>query len=90
MATTKINVCIDVQTKKEVEAILADMGLNMTAAINMYLKRIQMEKGIPFLVTTKVPSSNTIKALDEYEAMKKDPSTYKRYDSFDDAMKDVL
>lgn len=90
MATAKINVCTDEQTKKEVEIILADMGLNMTTAINMYLKRIQMEGGIPFAVTTRVPNHTTAKALNEYDEMKNRPDAYKRYDSFDDLMREVL
>ena len=38
MATAKINVCVDEGTKQAVEVLLDEMGLSMTAAINMYLK----------------------------------------------------
>lgn len=48
MSTVKINVCVDEKTKAAVEAILDEMGLTMTAAINVYLKRILIEQGIPF------------------------------------------
>ena len=53
MATAKINVCVDEETKKEVEVLLERMGLNMTAAINIYLKRILMEEAIPFDLTDR-------------------------------------
>lgn len=89
-ATVKISVCTDATTKHEVESILDDMGLTMTAAINMYLKRILMEGGIPFEVTTRVPNATTVAAMDEYEAMKKNPSAYKKYPSFKAAMEEVL
>ena len=88
--TVKINICTDANTKRQVEEILSDMGLNMTAAINIYLKRILMEGGIPFELTTKVPNATTIGAMDEYDEMKKNPAAYKRYRSFKDAMDEVL
>lgn len=90
MATAKINVCVDERTKKEVETILDEMGLNMTAAINMYLKRILMEQGIPFDVSARTPNAITIAAMDEFDEMKRNPGAYKRYSSFKDAMKEVL
>lgn len=90
MATAKINVCTDETTKQEVEGILADMGLTMTAAINIYLKRIQMEGGIPFALTSRVPNPITVAAMNEYDEMIKNPSAYKRYKSIDDALGEVL
>ena len=72
--TVKINVCTDLNTKRQVEEILSDIGLNMTAAINIYLKRILMEGGIPFELTTRVPNATTVAAMDEYDEMKKNPS----------------
>lgn len=72
MASAKINVNIDAETKKEVEELLDAMGLTMTAAINMYLKRILMEGGIPFDVTTRVPNSVTEQAIEEGRRIAKD------------------
>ena len=74
MSTVKINVCTDAATKAEVERLLADMGLTMTAAINMYLKRILLEGGIPFDVTTRVPNSVTAEAINEGRRIARDKS----------------
>ncbi len=90
MATVKINVCVDEGTKKAVEALLDEMGLNMTSAINMYLKRIIMEQGIPFDVSVKTPNAVTVAALNEYDEMKNNPEAYKRYPNFRAAMNDAL
>jgi DNA-damage-inducible protein J len=90
MATTKINVCVDESTKQQAERLLSEMGLTMTSAINMYLKRIIMEEAIPFEVSAKVPNATTIAALNEYEEMKNNPAAYKRYSSFKEAMNEVL
>lgn len=36
------------------------------------------------------PNAETKAALDEYEEMKNDPGKYKRYESFDDVLDEVL
>ena len=90
MATAKINVCVDEKTKREAEALLDKMGLTMTAAINMYLKRIILEQGIPFEVSTHVPNATTMAAMDEFEEMRKNPEDYKKYECIKDAAADVL
>jgi DNA-damage-inducible protein J len=90
MATAKINVCVDEGTKRAAEAVLDEMGLTMTAAINMYLKRIVRDEAIPFEVTARVPNATTIAAIKECEEIKKNPSAYKRYSTFKEAMDEVL
>ena len=37
-----------------------------------------------------VPNAETKAALDEYEEMKKNPGSYKRYESFDEALDEVF
>lgn len=39
MATTNINVRVDANLKQSAEALFADLGLNMSTAITMFLKR---------------------------------------------------
>lgn len=90
MATAKINICTDNETKIEAEKILSALGLNMTTAINIYLKQICIRGGIPFEVTTKVPNKETISALEELNKYKIDTGSYKKYSDFKTALKDVL
>jgi len=49
--TTMVNFRMDSNTKKEVEEICASMGLSMTAAINVFLNKVRMERRIPFEIT---------------------------------------
>lgn len=56
----------------------------------MFLKSTVSHDGIPFEIKWINPSSETKAALAEYEEMKKNPSNYKRYDSFDDLLDEVL
>ncbi|MGD9679220.1 MAG: type II toxin-antitoxin system RelB/DinJ family antitoxin [Vulcanibacillus sp.] len=45
-----INVRVDEKTKSEVDEILADLGINMSTAIDIYLKQISLNQGLPFEV----------------------------------------
>lgn len=90
LATTNINVRIDKDLKQSAESLFNDLGLNMSSAITMFLKTAVSYDGIPFEVKRMTPNSKTIAALAEYKAMKENPSSYKRYDSFDEMIDEVL
>ena len=81
MATTNINVRVDSSLKQEAEALFTDLGLNMSSAINMFLRSAINHNGIPFEVKRPTPNAETRAAMDEYEEMKKNPDKYKRYQS---------
>lgn len=51
MATTNINVRTDSELKAKAQNILADLGLDMSTAINVYLSQIVYKQGIPFEIT---------------------------------------
>lgn len=86
MPTININVCVDSELKQSAEALFTDLGLNMSTAITMFLKTAVSHDGIPFEVKRMVPNVETRAALAEYDEMKKNPSSYKRYDSFNALM----
>ena len=90
MATTNINVRVDANLKQSAEALFADLGLNMSTAITMFLKSAVNHDGIPFEVKRMSPNTETKAARAEYDQMKLHPENYKRYDSFDDLMNEVL
>lgn len=90
MATTNINVRVDSALKQEAEALFSDLGLSMSSAINMFLRSAINHDGIPFAIRRPTPNAETQEALDEYEEMKKNPGNYKRYESFDEMLDEVL
>lgn len=51
MAVTNISVRMDEDLKKQTEALLNKMGLNMSTAINMFAKAIVLQQKIPFEIT---------------------------------------
>lgn len=90
MATTNINVRVDKELKTQAELLFSDLGLNMSTAITMFLKSAVSHDGLPFEVKRSVPNAETRAALAEYAEMKQNPKAYKRYDSFDEALDEVL
>ena len=63
--TSSLNVNVNAETKKEASKVLDELGLNMTTAINIYLKQIVKHNGIPFEVKNRVPNHKLKKALKE-------------------------
>ena len=89
MATMNINVRVDASLKKDAEKLFNELGLNMSSAITMFLKSAVSYEGIPFEIKRIRPNSETKAALNEYLDMK-DKTKYRRYESFDDVIGDVL
>ena len=56
---------IDSELKKNVEEILSQIGLSTSQAINLFFKRIERERGIPFAL--KLPNDETLQAFQEIE-----------------------
>lgn len=90
MATTNINVRVDAELKQSAEELFYDLGLNMSSAITMFLRSAVSHDGIPFEVKRMTPNAKTRTALAEYNEMKQNPGSYKRYGSFDELIDEVL
>lgn len=65
MATTNINVRVDSVLKQEAEALFEDLGLNMSSAINMFLRSAISHNGIPFEVKRPTPNTEAKTVLKE-------------------------
>lgn len=67
MANTSMNIRMDSEVKKQAEALFGEIGLNMTTAINIFLKQSIRENGIPFELKISQPNLQTIEAIEEGE-----------------------
>lgn len=81
--TSVINVQVDSATKKEATAILNDLGLSMSAAINLFLKQVVKMDGLPFEVVNPKPSKELRKALKEAEKIVNNTDKYLGYRDMD-------
>lgn len=48
MSMTNLNIRVDSEVKKEAEQVFEELGLNMSSAVNIFLKTVIRENGIPF------------------------------------------
>ena len=66
MAQTLINFRIDETTKKQMEQICNELGITMSTAFNIFVKKMIREKRIPFDVSIDpFYSESNMKAIDE-------------------------
>ena len=90
MAKVSTSISLDADVKAKAQELFADFGLDLSTAINIFLRQSIRENGIPFPIQRDVPNADTIAAMKEAEEMAKNPESYKRYDSFSDALREVL
>ena len=87
--TTNLNIRTDKEVKEQSDKIFSELGLSMTAAINMFLRATIRENGIPFSLKLDTPNQETKEALNEFDEMKRNKEKYKRYESFKEILEEV-
>ena len=65
MTTTNLNIRTDKDIKEQAELIFNELWLNMTTAINIFLRTTIREQGIPFSLKLDVPNETTAAAIEE-------------------------
>lgn len=65
MATTNLNIRTDKAIKDQTEEIFNELGLNMTTAINVFLRASIRVHGIPFDLKLDVPQETTAAESEE-------------------------
>ena len=56
---------VDSRVKEEAEHVFSEIGLSTSQAINIFLKGVIRERGIPFEL--KIPNDETLQAMKEAE-----------------------
>ncbi|MBQ7011369.1 MAG: type II toxin-antitoxin system RelB/DinJ family antitoxin [Clostridia bacterium] len=74
MNNTNLNIRTDREVKLAAEKIFEELGLNMTTAINMFLKQTIRENGIPFELKLNTPNAATVSAIEEGRKIAEDKS----------------
>lgn len=78
--TTSMNLRVDKDLKQDAEKLFANLGMNMTTAINIFLKQSVRDQGIPFKVT----------ASKSYEDIAAYRGSAEKYDSYASYVEDRL
>ena len=83
MATTNLNIRTDKEVKERADRIFSELGLNMTTAVNMFLRTTIRENGIAFELKLDVPNEVTAAAIEEGRKIAADKNV-KGYSSIKD------
>lgn len=87
--TSSMHIRVEPQVKKEVERILNTLGMTSAEAINIFLKQIILNSGIPFEIKTPQFSDEMLESLAEAEEIEKHPENYKSYKNLAEIMEDL-
>lgn len=88
--TTNFSVRMDSDIKRQCEKLYAELGMNLTTAINVFLRQSLRSGGFPFDVRLEREEFNkeTIAAMIEAEYLAHAPEA-KRYSDVEEALKEL-
>ena len=90
MSQSYLSVRVNETDKKEFENFCNDVGMNVSVAINMFIKAVLKNNKLPFEVVGKTHFSKDLEeASAEAEEMRKHPEKYKSFSSVKELMEDL-
>ena len=63
MATTNVNIRMDMELKKQFESFCSEVGMNMSTAFNMFAKKTVRDRRIPFVIGTETYNIDAVNTL---------------------------
>lgn len=88
MATVPTQVRIDENLKKQANELFSQLGMDMSSAMNIFLRQCVMRGGLPFRVEVPQYKPEVLAAMEEARQLSNNPKA-KRYGSFSEAMEDI-
>ena len=89
MAKVSTSISIDADVKAQAQALFADFGLDLSTAINIFLRQSIRENCIPFTIQREVPNADTIASMKEADDMVNNPERYENFNNIDDLKKSL-
>ena len=88
--TTNFTCRMDTKIKDQCEKMYAELGggVNLSAAVNVFMRESLRVGGFPFDVRLKQPDKTSVAAMLEAEKAVTDP-THKRYDDVEQLLKEL-
>ena len=87
---TNLNIRTDADVKANAEKIFEQLGLNMSTAVNIFLRQAIRQGGLPFEVKLDIPNEITAAAIREGRQVMKDKNVngYKNMDDLRTALEE--
>lgn len=89
MATVPTQVRIEENLKQQASELFSQLGLDMSSAINVFLKQSVLRGGLPFSVELPKYRSEVIEAMEEAKRISQDPNV-KSYTNVSEMFKEIL
>ena len=89
MAQGTLTIKLDNETKKEFNEFCEEIGINMTTAINMFIKKVIREQRIPFELSLNKPNLETLQAIQESEDILNGIKKVKSFNSVEELFEDL-
>ena len=89
MAKVSTNISLDPELKEKATKLFSNFSLDLSTAITLFLSQSVREERIPFEIRMNVPNKETVEALKELDEMKSNKKKYKRYNSFEEIIKET-
>ena len=88
MATVPTQIRIDETVKAQATSLFNDLGMDMSSAVNIFLRQCLLRGGLPFTVEVPNYSQKTLEALAEANRISRD-ETVASYDNLADLKKSL-
>lgn len=89
MAQGTLTIKLDNETKKEFNEFCEEIGINMTTALNMFIKKVIREQRIPFELSLNKPNLETLQAIQESEDILNGIKKVKSFNSVEELFEDL-
>lgn len=86
MATIPTQIRIDETVKTQATSLFNDLGMDMSSAVNIFLRQCVLRGGIPFTIEVPNYSQKTLEAISEAKRISRD-ETVVSYDNLTDLKK---
>ena len=86
--TTTFSVRMDKDIKSQCETMYGELGINLTTAINVFLRQSLRAGGFPFDVRLDKPNQETIAAMMEANSLAHNPNI-KKYSDVEEALAEL-
>ena len=83
MSTQSTNIRIDTELKRQAQQLFSDLGVDMTPAVNIFLRQAVREQAIPFRIGEPALPNG------EAREMLAHPEKYKGYHDIDEMMEEL-
>lgn len=73
MSTVPTQIRIDAQVKEQASSLFAELGMDMSGAVNIFLRQCILRGGLPFQVAVPNYNRETREAMAEAKRISRDP-----------------